>query len=131
MIELVSDIADKLSKTLDDTVTSVNSIEGVIVLLLIAFIIYSVVEKSFQFLKFSVGVLLIIEIGYVLSITGFNGLLPFNRVFKYDVLTSLAQLCVGTKVSNVLLTIDAWFIAFFQQLWVIVVNTWNGVRGML
>lgn len=131
MMELVSDIADKLSKTLDDTVTSVNSIEGVIVLLLIAFIIYSVVEKSFQFLKFSVGVLLIIEIGYVLSITGFNGLLPFNRVFKYDVLTSLAQLCVGTKVSNVLLTIDAWFIAFFQQLWVIVVNTWNGVRGML
>lgn len=130
-MELVSDIADKLSKTLDDTVTSVNSIEGVIVLLLIAFIIYSVVEKSFQFLKFSVGVLLIIEIGYVLSITGFNGLLPFNRVFKYDVLTSLAQLCVGTKVSNVLLTIDAWFIAFFQQLWVIVVNTWNGVRGML
>lgn len=130
-MELVSDITDKLSKTLDDTVTSVNSIEGVIVLLLIAFIIYSVVEKSFQFLKFSVGVLLIIEIGYVLSITGFNGLLPFNRVFKYDVLTSLAQLCVGTKVSNVLLTIDAWFIAFFQQLWIIVVNTWNGVRGML
>ena len=131
MMELVSDIADKLSKTLDDTVTSVNSIEGVIVLLLIAFIIYSVVEKSFQFLKFSVGVLLIIEIGYVLSITGFNELLPFNRVFKYDVLTSLAQLCVGTKVSSVLLTIDAWFIAFFQQLWIVVVNTWNGVRGML
>lgn len=131
MFDLIKDVSGQLENTLNQSPFSVNSIEGVLVLLLIAFMIYNIINKSFKFVKFSVGLLLIIEIGYCLSLTGFNNIIPLNEIFKYDVLTSLAQLCVGTKLSDILLKIDASFIVFFQQLWNLIVQTRNDISYMI
>ena len=52
------------------------------------------------------GALIIIQICYILGTTSLNTYIPFSSIFKYDLLTSLAQLCVGTKLSDIILTIN-------------------------
>lgn len=98
-----------LREGLNPKILSVDSIQGLVFLLLLAYIIYLCVRRAFHFARWCVGLIFIFQLGHILAGTELSTYLPFLPVlFRYDVLTSLAQLCVGTWLSDGLLWINAY-----------------------
>lgn len=118
----IDEIKQSLEQLLNEHPISTDSIEGWILIFLIAFIVWNVYRKAMKFVGWSCAVILLIQIGYFLGTTDFNNLIPFSQIFKYDVLTAIAQTCVGTPVCDVLLKINA-YIRY------ICTNTWIALRG--
>lgn len=107
-IPSVADIQEQLKNILNPSAWHLDSTEGIITLVLTLFLIYAIKEKAGKFIMWCVGGLLLIQIFYILGQTGVNNYIPFATIFKYDYFSSLAQLCVGTKLSDGLLWCDAW-----------------------
>jgi hypothetical protein len=104
----IADIQEQLKNLLNPNTWSLDSTEGIITLVLTVFLIYAIKEKASKFIMWCIGGLLLIQIFYLLSLTNLNNYIPFGTIFKYDMFASLAQLCVGTKLSDGLLWCDAW-----------------------
>lgn len=85
---------------------SIDSIEGVIIILIILFLVYSISKKLIDFIWWCIGLLLFIQIGYILSLTSLNNTIPLSTIFRYDILSAIAQVFVGTKFSDILLWIS-------------------------
>ncbi len=118
----VDEIKQSLGQLLNEHPISTDSIEGWILIFLIAFIAWNVYRKAMKFVGWSCAVILLIQIGYFLGTTDLNNLIPLSQIFKYDILTAIAQTCVGTPVCDVLLKINA-YIRY------ICTNTWSTLRG--
>ena len=93
---------------LNPSALSLDSGEGIILLLLIGFMIWCVVKRLFKFLWMAVGIVFLVQFLYVLGQTSFSTIIPINTVFKYDIFSALAQLCVGTKISEWLISFGTW-----------------------
>lgn len=105
--ELIELAKHQLENLLNPSALTLDSVEGVLVLILILFMLHSFSEKMFKVASWCLAGILIIQIGYYLSFTGLNDFIPFSSIFKYDIMTSLAQLCVGTKLSDIILYASA------------------------
>ena len=105
--ELIELAKHQLENLLNPSALTLDSVEGVLVLILILFMLHSFSEKMFKVASWCFAGILIIQIGYYLSFTGLNEYIPFSSIFKYDIMTSLAQLCVGTKLSDIILYASA------------------------
>jgi hypothetical protein len=112
MIELAKHQFENL---LNPSALTLDSIEGIITLLLILFLVKSIFEKSIKLISWCIAGILLIQIGYWLSFTGINDYIPLSSVFKYDILSSIAQLFVGTKVCDVILYINAFLKTVFTR----------------
>lgn len=93
---------------LNPSALSLDSGEGIILLLLIGFMIWCVVKRMFKFLWMALSVVFFVQFLYVLGQTSFSTIIPINTVFKYDIFSALAQLCVGTKISEWLISFGTW-----------------------
>lgn len=107
-IPSIADIQEQLKNILNPSAWHLDSTEGIITLALTLFLIYAIAQKATKFIMWCISGLLLLQICYTLGCTGLNNYIPFATVFKYDYFSSLAQLCVGTKLSNGLLWCDAW-----------------------
>lgn len=94
------------SDMLNPSILSFDSVQGVLVAIILFVIILSCIKKVGKLTMQCTGALIIIQICYILGTTSLNAYIPFSSIFKYDLLTSLAQLCVGTKLSDIILTIN-------------------------
>ncbi len=99
-----------LGDSLNQTIFSTDSIYGI---LFILFIIVSVVMLSKSLWKLIgtwVGVILLLEIMHLLAFQTELGVMfpQLTVIFKYQVIVMLAQLCVGTPVSEWLLMVQAF-----------------------
>jgi len=117
MGELITEIKDKLDSTLNAHSISPDSIEGIVIMFAIGFIIWGIYRRALKFVKWSLSVILICEIMYWLGRTSFNDIVPVANVFKHDILTSIAQCFVGTKVCDGILWVDAFIRSVIISLW--------------
>ena len=106
----VDAIKNALENTLNGTVLSLDSIYGIIIVVAIAFLVYKAIKKATSSVMSIIGFILLLEIGHICAFNTSLGVSfpTLQTIFKYDVLTALAQLCVGTKVADVLLYIQAY-----------------------
>lgn len=95
---------------------STSSIEGWICILLVGFIIWNIGKKALKFVKWSIGAILLFQILHYLSMTPVNNYIPLDQWFRFDVLTSIAQCFAGTKVCDILLTVNSWIRAIILEL---------------
>ena len=60
---------------------------------------------------------MLIEIGHIAAFYSSVGIWApvLKEIFKYDVFTALAQLCVGTPLADALLYTQAWLIAVMDR----------------
>lgn len=109
----VDKVKESLEATLNSNVISTDSLYGIIILLVVIYIIVRLIRKTLSSPGWLIGFIFLVEIGHILAYsTDLGTWIPvLQSIFKYDVLTALAQLCVGTKVSDVLLSIQAWLTA--------------------
>lgn len=101
---------------------STDSIEGWILIFLIAFIAWNLYRKALKFAGWSCAVILLIQVGYFLSLTHVNDFIPLSTIFKFDVLTAIAQTCVGTPLCDILLSINA-------TIQYICINAWDTISN--
>lgn len=113
----ISEIKDRLFESLNPSIFSLNSIPGIIVLILIITIIYCIAKKATQAVSRILKFILLYECFFCLSLTGFNDLVPLSKVFRFDICTSLTQLFVGTPICNGLLYATSFIAALMNRIW--------------
>lgn len=116
-MEVVSELKDALEATLNSEILSPDSIYGLVIIAVIAFLVVRGIKKVTNSIGSIIGFVLLLEIGHVCAFnTTLGAQAPIlQTIFKYDVFTALAQLCVGTPVASFLLYIQAWLNAVMQR----------------
>lgn len=116
-MDLVGDMKTALEATLSSDVMTPDSIYGLIIVAVIAWLVVRGVKHVTNSIGSIVGFILFLEIGHVCAFnTTLGAQAPvLQTIFKYDVLTALAQLCVGTPVSQFLLYVQAWMNSVMQR----------------
>lgn len=118
-------IKDELSSLLNTSALSTDSIEGWLVIFLIAFLIYNLSKKAIRFVGWSITCIFFIQICHWLSLTGFNDVIPLSTIFKYDILTSIAQCFVGSRLCDILLYLNAFIRMVCFELWSVISGFYN------
>lgn len=118
----ISSIKESLQELLNSHPISTDSIEGWILIFLIAFIAWNLYKKALHFVGWSCAVILLIQVGYFLSFTQLNNIIPLSSIFKFDILTAIAQTCVGTPLCSILLSINATIQYICVQTWDTIYN---------
>lgn len=115
-MEQVTTVKETLQETLNPTVLSTDSLHGLLIIGVIAFLVYWGIKHATRSIGSILAFVLLIEIGHVVAFnTTVGELAPITKtIFKYDVFTALAQLFVGTKIADVLLYIQAWLNSVMQ-----------------
>lgn len=113
--EHASKVSDFLSQygihsyqdVINPTVWSAQSIEGLIVLILLVFVVYKLFHKAYKFAWWCIGAIFFIEILYILGLTEINNTIPLHSIVPFSILGSLSQITVGLpKLSYALYYID-------------------------
>lgn len=113
----IKDLKDRLLESLNPSIFSLNSIPGIIILILIIMLIYSFYRHATKAIGWFGGILIVYEAFYCLSLTGLNDFIPLSYVFKHDILVSISQLFVGTPICDGLLYIAAFIGALMAKIW--------------
>ena len=120
---------------MNPSVWSSQSLEGIIVLVLILFIVYKLFHHAYKFAWWCIGLIFFIEIMYILGLTAINDTIPLHSIFPHSILNSIAQLCVGTKFSYCLYYIDTmltYSVAKAGELaWRLLVSMWSVIQHAL
>lgn len=104
----LSDIS-ALESELSSRILSINSLQGVLVLFLVAYIAWKFFKDVPRFIAWVIALIVFLEIGHVASKGTLGNMIPVLKIiFKYDVFQSLAQLCVGTPVCKFLLYVQSY-----------------------
>lgn len=118
----VADVKDKIESTLNSSALSWDSVYGIIIILILGIAIYRGVRRTLSSPIRVLGLIFLLEVGHILAFSTSLGTdVPVLRViFKYDVLTAIAQLFVGTKIGDGLLWVQAWINAVVMRVWGVV-----------
>jgi hypothetical protein len=106
----VERLKDTLQSTVNSSAWSSDSLYGVIILLLIGWILIKFAKNVTRSIGSIIGLIILLEVGHMLAFNSSVGTdYPIlQEIFKYDVLTALAKLCEGTKISEFLLSARVW-----------------------
>lgn len=116
MKELFVLIRDELMNMLNPSAFTTDSIEGLLLIGLIVYMIYHMTKKTKRIIKFCLEVMLALQIGYWLSFTSLNNLIDLKSIFKYDIITAIAQVFVGTKICDMLIDLNAIIKTIFIEI---------------
>ena len=127
----VENLKGVLEGTLNDSVLTPNSIYGIVILVVIVYLIIHGIRKVTSSIGSIISFILLIEIGHICAFYSSLGVwVPVLRdIFKYDVFTALAQLCIGTPIADALLYTQAWLIAVMDKVVTFIssiLNAWTG-----
>lgn len=109
-MELLQETYQKLFESLNPNILSLDSVRSVIFLLLLFGGTVWMIKISKRAVSWWIGLILFLEIMHFIAIGTPIGehVQLLKALFKQDVLSMLAQLCVGTKACTVLLYIRAF-----------------------
>lgn len=101
-----------------------DSVQGIIIILLLIWLVTAVIRHAFKAVAWCFFLIVLIQIGYILGMTSLNDVIPFSEIFKYDVISAVANLFPDTMVQEALLKVSAFlrqiftdFAATVQVLW--------------
>lgn len=134
LTEVVVSIKDQLFEMLNSSAFTSDSAQGWIVMIILVVLVYKLSQNALDFVGWCIGVIAFIQICYWLGHTGLNNIIPFSNIFKYDILQSVAQCFVGTKICDWLLYADAFIRNICNMAWdglsklSIFKNTWETIK---
>lgn len=143
MYDLLSNIPEPaavksgLESMLSSDVFTTNSLYGVVILAVVVFLVIKFIHNLAKCFAFIVKFLLFWTVMHILAFeTPIGSAFPvIQTVFKLDVLTSIAQLFVGTPVSGFLLWIQAYLVAViggaFRVIWAAVLVCYENMKQVI
>lgn len=111
---------EELEATLNSSAFTLDSLQGWIVIIVVLIMIRGFWMKTVRAVGWGCGVLVFFQICYGLSLTGLNDVIPLSKMFKFDLMTSVAQCFAGTKLCDILLWCDSFIIVSMSRLWDII-----------
>lgn len=121
-----------LQEELNPSVFSLDSLRGLLLLLLIIGIVVCLVRRMTRLVGLGIVVLILIQILHVFSTSTIGSNIPvLADIFKYDVFQSLAQLFVGTPVCTGFLYVQQFFNQTFGLAFEAVYYIWKIVQPWL
>lgn len=97
---------------LNSSIFSLNSIEGILLVVGIFFIIFFTIKystkKIVNLIFRLLGVLLIFQILYIIGTTSIDQYVHLSYIFKYDIFSAIAQFFPGTWLAKALTTAGHW-----------------------
>ncbi len=108
MAQGIIEIKEFLQSLLNPSVLTFDSAEGVVVIVLCVIIVYRITKNLGDFIGWLIGALFMIQLCYVLGLTVLDDYIPFSAIFKYDLLTAVAQLFNGTFIADIFLYMSAF-----------------------
>ena len=114
-----------------------DSVQGIIIILLLIWLVTAVIRHAFKAVAWCFFLIVLIQIGYILGTTSLNDVIPFSTLFKYDVISAVANLFPDTFVQTALLKVSAFlrqiftdFAATVQVLWgkLHLENIWESIK---
>ncbi len=115
MLERLFDIS-KLQDELNPSVFTWNSVEGVLLILFLAGLGLCFANKLRKFLMTGFMLVVFIELCHIFAMSSVGSNIPvLQTIFAYDVIQSLAQLCVGTPLCTFFLYLQAFLNNTFGQ----------------
>lgn len=114
-----------------------DSVQGIIIILLLIWLVTAVIRHAFKAIAWCFFLIVLIQIGYILGTTSLNDVIPFSEIFKYDVISAVANLFPDTFVQTALLKVSAFlrqiftdFAATIQVLWgkLHLEHIWNSLK---
>lgn len=118
-----------LQEELNPSIFSLDSLRGLLLLLLIIGLVICVVRKMTQFVGLGLVLLVLIQIMHVFAHSTLGANFPvLADIFKYDVFQSLAQLFVGTPIATGLLHVQQFLNSTFGLAFEAVVHIWNIIK---
>ena len=114
-----------------------DSVQGIIIILLLIWLVTAVIRHAFKAVAWCFFLIVLIQIGYILGTTNLNDVIPFSEIFKYDVISAVANLFPDTFVHTALLKVSAFlrqiftdFAATVQVLWgkLHLEHIWNSLK---
>ena len=106
---------DDFKQVIDPSPFTLNSIEGLLVIALIIFLVYAIGKRIIKMICTSAALLVFIEMLYGLSLTAFNNVVHISSVVKYSLMVSIAQLFPGTFISDGLITASAYILMWMHR----------------
>lgn len=119
----------KLQGELNPEIFTWDSMQGVIVLLVLIGIGVCFAKKITRFFFYGFMYVIFMEIMHVFALSEIGSQFPvLQTIFRYNVLQSLAQLCVGTPVSDILLYIQVFINNTFGMAFTMVFEIWKLIQ---
>ena len=100
--DLFSGIWDKFLEFLNCGLFTTDSLEGWLCIFILGYFLWKLAQKAADFVHWSVGMILLLQIGYFLSQTSLNDLIPLDFVFRYDVLGDINRLITNQTIHDAL-----------------------------
>lgn len=106
----IVEVHSRLMDSLNDSILSVNSIYGLLILLFLLGLFVVFMKKIRNFVTYGIALLLLLQILHVVAYqTPFGEWLPVLRsLFKYEPLVAIAQLFVGTPICKGILWVHSF-----------------------
>lgn len=117
MIDSVRAVKEETEMLMNSSAFSADSIEGWILIIIAICLFHSMWRRASKAVSWCLCGILLVQLLHVLSLTGFNEIVPLGNIFKYDILTAIAQCFAGTKICSVLLWFDSFLMVTFSKLW--------------
>lgn len=70
---------------------STDSIEGWICIFLLGFFVWNLGRKAFKFVSWSLSIIILWQVAYWLSMTGFNNFIPIGNLVRFDLVAELTS----------------------------------------
>lgn len=102
-----------------------DSVQGIIIILLLIWLVTAVIRHAFKAVAWCFFLIVLIQIGYILGTTSLNDAIPFSEIFKYDVISAVANLFPDTFVQTALLKVSAFLTQIFTDFSVVVQALWE------
>lgn len=102
-----------------------ESVQGIIIILLLIWLVTAFIRHAFKAVAWCFFLLVLIQIGYILGNTSLNNSIPFSELFKYDVISAVANLFPDTFVQTALLKVSAFLTQIFTDFSVVVQSLWE------
>lgn len=100
-----------------------SAVIGLILVVLIA----GLVRRMTRAVSWCLSLIVLCQIGYVLSGTALNDVIPFSEVFQTDVMSAVAHLFPGTFIETGLLTAARFLGQVFHDFAAVVSNLWESL----
>lgn len=118
--DLASAIKTQAENMMNSSAFSTDSLEGWICILLVGFIVWNIGKRIMKFVSWSVCIIFLFQVMHWLYMTELGTAWPWLSFFKLDVLDSIAQCFVGSRVCSFLLTVNGWMKAIVIQTYALI-----------
>lgn len=114
---LFSTIGAKFQEFLNCGLFTTDSLEGWLCIFILGYFLWKLVQKAADFVNWSICMILLIQIGYYLSQTSLNDIIPLSVVFRMDVLGSITSLVKNQMIHDGLTWLNEHIELYFKLGW--------------